>query len=174
MNKNSFQIDIKECSVQWCPISKDAREISEFLIKHSVLNERSVSKLLCNTSYIIKVLCVQDSVAIIALEKLGQDWVLSHCVKTDYTIHNVLSEISKVAIQHLEADVISWIDYRLSDGSDFEEAGWMFEQLSPPDYFYHRALEVIDEEEHQTHINQANYKKVYDCGKMKYRYLWSE
>ena len=120
----------------------------------------------------------------------SKTWVLSRfTTKMDYTIQGILSKISKLACKELRADIVSWADYRLSTGNGYEKAGWTFEELLNPDYFYFkvgyvskacviskqsRQKKLVKTPEGMTekeHALKDGLVRLYDCGKIRYRYL---
>jgi len=77
-----------------------------------------------------------------------QEWVLSRfTTETNYTIQGALAKISKIASKHLESKIISWADYRISQGNGYLKAGWKKEKLLSPDYFYHKGLKITSKNE---------------------------
>ena len=94
--------------------------------------------------YVIKVVHENNLIACATFglhHRNSIEWVLSRfCTKHNYTVTGGLSKISKIASNNLKQDIISWADYRLSTGNGYLKAGWEFEELLPPDYFYHKGL----------------------------------
>jgi hypothetical protein len=183
MGKNEQRIGARKCILQWSSSSEDIQEVHRFLEQYHIQG-RSI-----NTKCVIKVLYNNELLAVATFGKHhrnNKDWVLTRfCTKTNYTIQGILSKISKLASQQLKEDVISWADYRLSNGNGYEKAGWIFEELLPPDYFYHRYGKVIPKQSRQKrivktpknmterqHAKQDGLERVYDCGKIRYRYLY--
>ena len=113
-----------------------------------------------------------------------KEWVLSRfCCKANYTIQGVLSKISNLASKKLESDIISWADYRLSNGNGYKQAGWKLEKLLPPDYFYSAGNhKIISKQSRQKRLmktenmTEAQHAKldgldrVWDCGKLRFKY----
>jgi hypothetical protein len=103
--------------------------------------------------------------------------------KNNYTIQGILSKISKLASKELNSDIISWADYRLSNGNGYEKAGWIKEKLLPPDYFYFKGLRIVSKQSRQKkivstpegmtereHAKLDGLIRIYDCGKIRYKY----
>ena len=183
IGKNEYRIGARKCILQWSSLLEDIKEVHNFLENYHIQGQPS------NTKYVIKVLYNNELLAVATFGKHhrnNKDWVLTRfCTKTNYTIQGVLSRVSKLASQQLKEDILSWADYRLSQGNGYEKAGWVFEELLPPDYFYHRHGKVISKQSRQkrhaktpsdmTEIEHARLEglyRVYDCGKIRYRYKY--
>lgn len=119
--------------------------------------------------------------------RTGKDWVLSRFVtKENFTIQGGLAKISKIASKHLNRDLVSWADFRLSKGDGYLKSGWIYEQLLAPDYFYHKGLQILSKQARQKsivgtpeemteheHALLEGFFRVYDCGKIRFRFLTS-
>jgi hypothetical protein len=137
--------------------------------------------------YVVKVLYNDELVGCSTFGKHHRnstDWVLSRfCTKTNYTIQGGLAKISRLGYSRLQQPLISWVDYRLSNGNGYEKAGWKFEELLKPDYFYHKGLRVVSKQSRMKKVvktpeNMTEYEhakldgleRVWDCGKIRYKY----
>jgi hypothetical protein len=187
MGKNEHKIGARKCALQWSSSLKDIKEVHKFLEDYHIQGQPM------NTKYVVKVLYNNDLLAVATFGKHHRNnskdsWVLTRfCTKTNYTIQGVLSRISKLASQQIKEDIVSWADYRLSQGNGYEKAGWVFEELLPPDYFYHRGLKVFSKQSRQKrtvntpegmterqHAKQDGLERVYDCGKIRYKYIYKD
>jgi len=186
INKNEHKIGARKCKVVWSN-SKD-----EIKAAHDLLDSTHIQGHTNSTKYVANVYYNDELLATATFGKHhrnSKDWVLSRfTTKINYTIQGILSKISKLASKELKSDIISWADYRLSTGNGYEKAGWKFEELLPPDYFYwkngtsslkgvlskqSRQKKLVntpkDMTEHQ-HALQDDLLRIYDCGKIRYRY----
>jgi hypothetical protein len=186
IGKNEHKIGARKCQVLWSGSLQDIQEVHKFLETYHIQGAPNY-----NTEYVVKVLYDNEILAVATFGKHHRnntDWVLTRfCTKMNYTIQGVLSRISKLASQQLRADILSWADYRLSVGNGYEKAGWIFEELLPPDYFYHKSGKVISKQARQKrivgtpenmtereHAEADGLHRVYDCGKIRYRYKWTK
>jgi len=184
IGKNEYKIGARKCTLLWSALSEDVRQVHDFLEAYHIQG-RSI-----NTKYVIKVLYNNELLAVATFgrhHRNNNNWVLTRfCTKTNYTIQGVLSRISNLASQQLKEDIISWADYRLSQGNGYEKAGWIFEELLPPDYFYHKGLKVFSKQSRQKkkvntpkgmtekqHAQMDGLRRVYDCGKIRYKYKYN-
>jgi hypothetical protein len=184
MGKNEHKIGARKCTLQWCSSPEDLKEVHDFLETYHIQGAP------INTKYVVKVLHDNDLLAVATFGKHHRNnskdnWVLTRfCTKTNYTIQGVLSRISKLASQQIKEDIVSWADYRLSQGNGYEKAGWVFEELLPPDYFYHKGIKVFSKQSRQKktvntpegmterqHAEADGLARVYDCGKIRYKYI---
>lgn len=185
IGKNEHKIGARECELVWSNSPTDIRDAHQFLEDYHIQGSPN------NTKYMIRVFHDNELLAVATFGKhhrTGKDWVLTRfCTKTNYTVQGVLSRISKLASQQLKRDIISWADYRLSNGNGYEKAGWTFERLLPPDYFYSKGSKVISKQSRQKrhvktpagmtekeHADAEGLCRIYDCGKKRYRYKWSQ
>jgi len=184
INKNEHKIGARKCKVVW----SDSKE--EIKKAHDLLDSTHIQGHTNSTKYAANVYCNNELLATATFGKHHRNsktWVLSRfTTKTNYTIQGILSKISKLASKELKSDIVSWADYRLSTGNGYEKAGWKFEELLKPDYFYMKSgsdKKVISKQsrqkklvntpkditEHQ-HALQDGLLRVYDCGKIRYKY----
>jgi len=184
IGKNEHKIGARKCNLLWSSLPIDIQEVHNFLETYHIQGQPG------NTQYVIKVLYNNELLAVATFGKHhrnNKDWVLTRfCTKTNYTIQGVLSRVSKLASQQLKEDILSWADYRLSNGNGYEKAGWVFEKMLPPDYFYHKhGVKVVSKQSRQKrivktpqgvteseHAKVDGLNRVYDCGKMRYRYRY--
>lgn len=62
-----------------------------------------------------------------------------------WTIHGALSKFTKMALNILKTDkVISWADRCISNANGYLRAGWVLEEILPPDYFYYSPRKKTD------------------------------
>ena len=184
LGKNQHKIGARKCDIVW---SNSKEEIG---LAHQLLDSTHIQGHTNSTKHVANVYYQNDLVATATFGKHHRDsktWVLSRfTTKTNYTIQGILSKISKLASRRLQSDIISWADYRLSQGNGYERAGWKFEELLKPDYFYHKGLKVFSKQsrqkklvntpkevtEHQ-HAKLDGLFRVYDCGKIRYKYIYA-
>lgn len=186
IGKNEVRIGARKCQVLWSNNPQDIIEVNKFLETYHI--QGALNR---NTEYVAKVMFNNDLLAVATFGKHHRnnvDWVLTRfCTKTNFTIQGVLSKISKLASQQLKADMLSWADYRLSIGNGYEKAGWVFEQLLPPDYFYHKSGKVSSKQSRQKkivntpegmterqHAEIDGLSRVFDCGKIRYKYIFNK
>lgn len=118
----------------------------------------------------------------------NSELVLSRfCCQDGFTIVGGLSKLSKHASNYFEKDIVSWCDIRWSDGNGYEKTGWIRDLINKPDYFYTDGLNVIPKQarmkskvntpagmtEHQHSLMDGLYR-VWDCGKIRYVYLYNK
>jgi len=186
MGKNECKVGARKCSLIWSFLPQDIKEVHQFLEEYHIQGKPNN-----NTKYVIRVLYNNELLAVATFGKhhrTGKKWVLTRfCIKTNYTLQGLLSKISKLASQQLKEDVISWADFRLSNGNGYEQAGWVLEKLLPPDYFYHKTgYKIISKQSRQKrivktpkgmteseHAKQDGLHKVYDCGKIRYWFKYN-
>jgi ElaB/YqjD/DUF883 family membrane-anchored ribosome-binding protein len=186
IGKNEIRIGARKCQVLWSSESQDIVVVNKFLETYHI--QGALNR---NTEYVVKVIFNNNLLAVATFGKHHRnntDWVLTRfCTKANFTIQGVLSKISKLASQQLRTDILSWADYRLSTGNGYEKAGWVFEQLLPPDYFYHKSGKVFSKQSRQKktvntpegiterqHAKIDGLNRVFDCGKIRYRYLFNK
>lgn len=107
--------------------------------------------------------------------------------KSGLLVIGALSKISKHASNRLKSDIITWADRRITSGSSYLKAGWVAEEVLPPDYFYikngryhcskqSRRKSVVGTPNGMTeheHAMQDGLLRVYDCGKIRFVYKYS-
>lgn len=185
IHKNAQRIGARKCNVVWTSSKKDIEEVHQFIDNYHIQGMPH------NTRFAIKVLYNNQLVAAATFGKHhrnNKSWVLTRfCTKTDITIQGILSKISHLASQQLKSDIISWADFRLSNGNGYERAGWILEETLPPDYFYFSTSgRVFSKQSRQKklactprgmteyeHAQQDNLARVWDCGKMRYKYQYN-
>jgi len=185
MGKNEIKIGARKCQVLWSNSPHDIQETYGFLEVYHIQGAPNYG-----TKFITKAMYNNEIVAVATFgrhHRNGEDWVLTRfCTKTNYTIQGILSKMSKLASQQLKADMLSWADYRLSNGNGYEKAGWIFEQLLPPDYFYHKNGKVFSKQSRQKkavktpvgmterqHAEIDGLNRIFDCGKIRYKYVFN-
>jgi hypothetical protein len=181
IRKNKHKIGARQCCLIWSSDKKDIQKVHQFLEDYHIQGHSQ------STKYVIRVLYNNALIAVATFGKHhrnSKDWVLSRfCTKTNYTVQGLLSRISKMASKKLKENIISWADYRLSNGNGYEKAGWKFEELLSPDYFYHKGGKVVSKQSRQKrivgtpkgmtereHAKLEGWERVYDCGKIRYVY----
>ena len=110
------------------------------------------------------------------------------CAKEDVTIAGALSKVMKMALLHFKKPILSWCDLRWSQGKGYEAAGWVKDEVLPPDYFYYgytgsnkgrvvskqsRQKSLVSTPEGMTESEHAaldGFTKVWDCGKIRYKF----
>jgi hypothetical protein len=103
----------------------------------------------------------------------------------NYTVRGLLGKVSKLAYSKLNQPLVSWADYRLSQGNGYLKAGWKLEETLPPDYFYFKAstFEVVSKQSRQKQVIKTpeemteyehalldGLERVWDCGKIRFLY----
>lgn len=184
LGKNEFKIGARKCDMVW---SNSKEEITK---AHELLDSTHIQGHTNSTKYVVNIYYNKELVATATFGKHhrnSKEWVLSRfTTKTNYTIQGILSKVSKLASKELQSDIISWADYRLSNGNGYEKAGWKLEELLRPDYFYIKSgndKKVISKQSRQKklvntpkemteheHAKLEGLLRVYDCGKIRYRF----
>jgi len=186
LGKNENKIGARKCKVIW----SDSRE--EIEKAHNLLDSTHIQGHTKSTKYVANAYYQDELIATATFGKhhrSGESWVLSRfTTKTNYTIQGILSKITKLASGELGSDIISWADYRLSQGNGYEKAGWVKEELLKPDYFYYKTgyisktcviskqsrqkklVKTPEEMTEHEHAKLDGLVRVYDCGKIRYKY----
>jgi hypothetical protein len=188
LGKNENKIGARSCKLIWSDSKEEIKKAHELLDSTHIQGHTNSTKYVANAYY------NNELVATATFGKHHRDsktWVLSRfTTKTNYTIQGILSKISKLASRELQSDIISWADYRLSNGNGYEKAGWKFEELLPPDYFYwngkmstnciiskqRRQKRLVNTPEGMTeheHAKLDGLDRIYDCGKIRYKYEYN-
>jgi hypothetical protein len=96
-----------------------------------------------------------------------------------------LSRLSKAASEILKCDVFTWADLCISSGEGYIKSGWEQVSVSKPSYFYYNksshkicskqsrqksAVNTPDNMTEHQHALQEGWLRVYDCGKIKFKY----
>jgi hypothetical protein len=105
-----------------------------------------------------------------------------YAIEPGVKVFGGLSKLSKAAFQKI-GEFITFVHYRLSNGSAYKKAGYLFEKFIRPDYFYFstKASKIISKQSRKKNAvptpedmtesefarTQGLYR-VYDCGKMKF------
>lgn len=185
IGRNQIKVGARKCKIEWSDKKKDKEKAHQFLEKYHIQGYVN------NTIYVALVYYKEELVSVATFGKhhrnnkrSNKDWVLTRfCTKINYTIQGALSKISKVASHRLQSDVISWADCRLSQGNGYRKSNWIEEALLPPDYFYHRHGKVYSKQSRQKkivgtpaditereHAEMQGFERIYDCGKIRFRY----
>lgn len=147
INKNEHKIGARKCKIIWSASKEEIKKAHQLLDSTHIQGHTSSTKFVANVYY------NNDLLATATFGKHhrnNNEWVLTRfTTKVNYTIQGILSKISKLASKKLDSDIISWADYRLSDGNGYEKAGWIKEKLLPPDYFYFKGLRIISKQSRQ-------------------------
>lgn len=181
LKANLFRIRLNKCAIIW---SSSSDEIAK---AHSLLEVTHIQGASQSTKYVAN---VYHNSQLVATATFGRhhrnsvDWVLSRfTTQHNYTIPGLLSKISKLAVDNLKQDIISWADYRISSGAGYEKANWIRQELLPPDYFYIKITTgaIISKQSRQKklintplnmtereHALQDGLDRVWDCGKIRY------
>lgn len=109
------------------------------------------------------------------------------CNKINTNVIGGASKLFKYFVDNYSPkQIISYADYRWSNGDMYEKLGFDFVKLTPPNYFYmkgrnrenrfkYRKSELVrmghdkDKTEKQI-MEELGYKRIYDCGALKYVY----
>lgn len=183
IGKNQHKIGARKCRIVW---SNDKEEIRK---AHRLLNFTHIQGSVSSTKYVTNVYYQDEHLATATFGKHhrnSKEWVLTRfTTKTNCTVPGILSRISKLASKELRSDIVSWADYRLSNGNGYEKVGWIKEELMRFDYFYFdkkngkivskqsRQKKKIGTPEGMTereHAKLDGLLRIYDCGKIRYKY----
>ena len=182
LGKNQHKIGARKCKLVWSSLKEEIK------LAHALLDSTHIQGHTNSTKHVANAYYNDELLATATFGKHHRDsktWVLTRfTTKTNYTIQGILSKISKLASGKLQSDIISWADNRLSDGNGYEKAGWKFEELMRPDYLYWKSgLKIISKQSRQKklvntpegmteheHAKLDGLTRVYDCGKIRYRY----
>jgi hypothetical protein len=181
LNKNTIKLNPRNCKIIW---SDSKQEIER---AHKLLDDYHIQGHTNSTKYVVNVYYQEELIATATFGKHhrnARDWILSRfCAKTNYVIRGLLGKISKLAYTQLQEPLISWADYRLSQGNGYKKAGWKFEELLGPDYFYHKNGRVVSKQSRQKkvvntpqemteyeHAKLDGLERVWDCGKIRFVY----
>jgi very-short-patch-repair endonuclease len=100
-------------------------------------------------------------------------------------VRGALSRLSKAAAS-IHGDLLSWVDLRWATPASYVKAGWAVEEELPPDYWYwdDRQKRVISKQSRKKstaqtpsgmteweHAKAQRLWKVYDCGKIRLRFI---
>lgn len=101
--------------------------------------------------------------------------------KEDITVVGGLSKLTKYIVQNY-GKVSTWVDLRISNGTNWEKCGWTKISQLPPDYLYYDRLrdKIVGKQsrrkvvvntpigmtEHEHALKDGLYR-IYDCGKIK-------
>jgi hypothetical protein len=179
--KNQYRIGARECNFVF---SNDKLEIQK---AQNLLRDTHIQGKAPNPKYVANVYYKGQLISTATFSKHhrnSKDWVLSRfTTKTNYTIQGALAKISKIAYEKFQDKIISWADYRLSTGNGYLKAGWKLTQHLPPDYFYHKNLQIFSKQSRQKrkvktppnmtehyHALQDGLSRIYDCGKIRFEY----
>lgn len=187
IGKNTRKIGARQCKVVWTNKKKEIKEAYKFLEKYHIQGA------VYGTKYAAMVWYEDELVSVATFgrhhrNKDYRDWVLTRfCAKKGVTIQGLLSKVTKLASREIKEDMISWADYRISIGNGYEKAGWEFDELLRPDYFYHKNRKVVSKQSRQKkkigtpegmtekeHAQLEGWERVYDCGKIRYIYKYKE
>lgn len=180
LKKNDLKIGARACQFIWSASLKCKRRVKDFLDTYHIQGA-------VKCKYVIQIIYKGELIGAATFgrhHRNSADWVLSRfCVKQDVTIQGGLAKISQVASLNLQTDLLSWADYRLSNGNGYKQAGWVQEQLLPPDYFYYKHHQAITKQSRiksvvktppdmteYEHAKLDGLERVWDCGKIRFRY----
>jgi hypothetical protein len=109
-------------------------------------------------------------------------YVLSrYIVKSGVSVLGGLSRLTKSALKDY-GKLITWVDLRISDGSNWIKSGWTLEAELPPDYFYYDrgARQIVSKQSRKKktvntpkgmteleHAKKDGLTRIYDCGKLR-------
>jgi hypothetical protein len=175
LGKNENIIYARKCQIQ--EISK--HDAKEFLEKYHILGK-------CPFKAAYGLYFNGDLLQLITIGLHHRDsnkLVLNRFVgKENYTVIGGLSKLSKHAVK-IHGKIITWVDRRISTGSNWEKCGWAKEDVLPPDYFYYdnrnhycvskqqRQKNVVNTPEGMTereHALKDNLHRIWDCGKIRF------
>jgi hypothetical protein len=180
-NKNSIRIRASKCSVLEIP----KKEASKFLDENHIQGSRKQSKVAYGLYYNNELVGVitgglhhRDNTKFI-LDRL--------CFKTNYTVYGGSSKLLNKLIEYAKNNgfdkIISWSDNRWSNGKVYNKLGFIKENELFPDYQYVKDHKVISKqklklskEEKKLNLTERElrkkqgYKRIWDCGKIKWVY----
>lgn len=179
LDKNEHKIGARKCKF----LLSDTRE--EIKKSQTLLESTHLQGKAPNPKFVINVYFEDTLLATATFGKHHrnrEEWVLSRfTTETNYTIQGALAKISKIASKHLGSKIISWADYRISQGNGYLKAGWKKEKLLSPDYFYHKGLKITSKQRRQraivktpTYLTEHEHAlldglfRIYDCGKIRF------
>jgi hypothetical protein len=181
LQKNEYKIGARECDFVF---SNDKIEIQK---AQDLLELTHIQGKATNPLYVVNIYHKNELIGVATFGKHhrnSKDWILSRfATRANYTIQGALAKISRLACEKLQEKIISWADYRLSTGNGYLKAGWKLKELLPPDYFYHKQLQVFSKQsrqkkkvktpssmtEHQ-HALLDGLSRIYDCGKIRFEF----
>jgi hypothetical protein len=182
IGKNQHRVGARDCEFIWKDATIDREIICEFLDTYHIQGR-------CTYRYAIQILYKGELVGVATFGRHHRNknaWVLNRfCSKANYTIQGGLAKLSKIASSQLKESIISWAHIRLSNGNGYLQAGWIEEEILPPDYFYHKGLKVYSKQSRQKkkigtpegmteheHAKLDGLSRVWDCGKIRFIYKY--
>jgi len=181
LNLNSIKLNIRDCNVIWSSSSQELK------LAHKLLDEVHIQGHSNSTQYVAN---IYHNNSLVSTATFGRhhrnstEWVLTRfCTKNDITIRGALGKISKLAFLNLKSPILSWADFRLSNGNGYEKAGWKMHTKHGPDYFYFKITtgQIFSKQSRQKrvvntppsmtereHAALDGLERVWDCGKLKY------
>jgi len=156
-------INARECYIK--EISKE--KTNNFLKKNCI--QRKKSKYICCYGMFYKRKLVQ----VITFNKnLKNEIILSRY--TTKRFHNVIGGFSRMLNYAINEnnwkEIYSYADLRLSDGNLYESNGWKKIKYVSPDYFFTTGKKIKSKFLFNKENNTSKYYKIWDCGKIKYKY----
>jgi hypothetical protein len=185
IGKNTNLIGARKCELIWTSNTHEISEVQQFLQKYHIQKSSNKTKYGCILKFNNEIIGC-GTFANHHRVNNSETWVLNRfCTKQDWTIQGGLSRISKYGSKMLNADIISWGDIRLTNGSGYLSAGWQIDQILPPDYFYWtgsitskciiskqaRQKSIVNTPENMTELEHATKDgllRVWDCGKIRF------
>ena len=182
LGKNENKIGARLCEVRGIPMDVAKNFMNEYHIQGYSLN----TTLSLGLFYQDQLLCVG---CFGSHHRDSKKQVMNRfCGKENWSVAGGLSKITKTASSLIKKSILTWCDLRWSNGKGYEQAGWMIEEILPPDYFYikngrtvikkqARRRSVVNTPEGMTEHEHAlldGLFRVYDCGKIRYIYKYKE
>lgn len=181
LNTNTTKLNIRDCQIVWSCSSQELKAAHQLLDEVHIQGHSNSTQYVANIYY-------NDSLVSTATfgrhHRNSTDWVLTRfCTKSNLTIRGALGKISSVAFANLKAPIVSWADYRLSNGNGYEKAGWKIDAKHGPDYFYFKITtgQIFSKQSRQKrvvntppsmtereHAALDGLERIWDCGKIKY------
>lgn len=182
---NQERIAARKCELVWSSSEE------EILKAGKLITQTHIQKMPRNTKYVAN--CYYEG-RLVGTACFGphhrgtEQWVLTrYCTIEGVTVQGLLSKVSKIASEELKQDIISWADRRFSEGEGYRKAGWIEEEVLPPDYMYFKGLNVISKQSRQkkligtpTHMTESEHAKmdglrrIWDCGKIRFKFLYKK
>ncbi len=160
----------------------DKKEAAEFLNQYHILGK-------CGMKDAFGLYYENELLAMITINihhRQSKKYVLNRYVgKTNYNVIGGLSRLVKTAVKKY-GSLLTWVDRRISDGTNWEKSGWIKEDVLKPDYFYYnpngnkviskqmRKKNLVKTPKNMTEKEHAKIDgllRVWDCGKIRLKYV---
>jgi hypothetical protein len=112
----------------------------------------------------------------------GNSVVLNRlCSAPDWVVSGFLGKAIRVASHRFKQDIISWVDLCMSTGKSYVSAGFSVDAILDPDYFYvnsrgkvipKQSFRKIDDRTESQRAADEKMSRVWDCGKIRFRFKY--